>query len=55
MSIKEVKKVHFDKDLIDFKLSDLEPNLELFQGRVLHFMKATNPLNFFVEDKEIIK
>jgi hypothetical protein len=55
MSIKEANKELFQQEKIDFKLSDLEPNLESFQGRVLHFMKVTNPLNFFVGDQEIIK
>lgn len=45
----------FTEELVEFRLSSLEPNLKSFGGRVNHFMNTTNPLNLLASDAEILR
>tara|TARA_B110001450_G_C17584655_1_gene466444 strand:- start:402 stop:1115 length:714 start_codon:yes stop_codon:yes gene_type:complete len=40
-------------DTINFSFKEIEPNLSTFDKRFMHFFGVTNPINFFVDDKEV--
>jgi len=40
---------------VSVSMDDFTPKLDSFGGRVSHFMKMANPVNFMIKDSDIVQ